>query len=385
LHKRLDWQHVLRRAQRNRIAPSLHQELERAPARDLVPPEVRQELRRRYYLTGLQNALFCDELKSILRAFRQEGVDAVLLKGMALAETVWRNVALRPMADIDLLVREEDLDAADEILSSLGHVASERYRSKEWYRRSHHHLAPRYNQEQGIAVELHRNIVVPDDHFSVDISGVWQRAQYVTVAGVDTRVLSPEDQIIHLCLHVSHDDPFVGKIGSLMDIAQAVRHYGDSIRWNWIRAQAVQNNFGRFVYYPLYLAKDEFGVAIPGSVLDRLKSESGLSRLEDRLLRSIIKRCMLHQEEAASLLPDWVLRTLCEELLRQESTRKKTESFLRALTGHDPGQEGVSLLEAGDSFAPTCCTSVGILRKSMKLAHVLLRTALRKVNLAITS
>jgi len=44
------------------------------------------------------------ELGQLLRSLKDRGVEVIVLKGAALAETVWKNIALRPMADMDLLV-----------------------------------------------------------------------------------------------------------------------------------------------------------------------------------------------------------------------------------------------------------------------------------------
>src|SRR4051812_7819301 len=49
-------------------------------------------------------------LATVSRALTAEGLDALLVKGAALALTVYPDAAARPMGDVDLLVRRADHD-----------------------------------------------------------------------------------------------------------------------------------------------------------------------------------------------------------------------------------------------------------------------------------
>jgi hypothetical protein len=57
----------------------------------------------------------------VLVAFRQAGVDALLLKGRALATLLYRAGEQRDYSDVDLLVAPRALDAAEATLSGLGY------------------------------------------------------------------------------------------------------------------------------------------------------------------------------------------------------------------------------------------------------------------------
>jgi hypothetical protein len=57
----------------------------------------------------------------VLAAFRQAGVDALLLKGRALAILLYRAGEQRDYSDVDLLVAPDDLDAAEATLRGLGY------------------------------------------------------------------------------------------------------------------------------------------------------------------------------------------------------------------------------------------------------------------------
>ncbi len=60
-------------------------------------------------------------------------IKTIVLKGAMLAETVYPNIALRSMGDIDLLIHKDDLDRAAKRILELGYIFNEHYRSAKWY------------------------------------------------------------------------------------------------------------------------------------------------------------------------------------------------------------------------------------------------------------
>ena len=53
--------------------------------------------------------------------FASKNVRVIVLKGAALAETIYENIAARPMADVDILVQKKDVDDALNLLTALGY------------------------------------------------------------------------------------------------------------------------------------------------------------------------------------------------------------------------------------------------------------------------
>jgi hypothetical protein len=61
------------------------------------------------------------QLREVMDAFNKRGIDALLIKGPALAWTVYPDPATRPFADVDLLVRPDQYSKTKETLSQLGY------------------------------------------------------------------------------------------------------------------------------------------------------------------------------------------------------------------------------------------------------------------------
>jgi len=113
----------------------------------------------------------------------------------------------------------------------------------------------------------------PNQSFKVDIDGVWKRAQPVRIAGVEVLVLSPEDLLLHLCLHTSFQHLFRNGLSGFYDIWETLRHYQAQINWEQLMLRSRQWKASKTVYLSLYLAKTLFDAAVPNEVLDRLKPE----------------------------------------------------------------------------------------------------------------
>lgn len=309
------WDRALRLAASNALEPLVCGRLQRMRASSTVPKHVWHRLRLLYHASGLQAVRLQAGSACILRALRRADVPVIVLKGMALAGAVWRDLALRPMADIDIMVPEEDLPVAQEVLEGLGYFPSEFYRPASWYRRQHHHLVPRQNPATGITVEIHRNIVASNPSFALSVRGFWERARPQSVAGVEALVLSPEDTVIHLCLHTACDAPFVGKIRSVADLVQTIAAPGRPLLWYEVAERSVRYRVARFVHYVLDHVATEYGVAIPRGTREALRSAAAIDPVSDRLLRWLIPFCVFQDEGRRRLVADWRLRHAAEALL----------------------------------------------------------------------
>ncbi len=83
------------------------------------------------------------------------------------------------MADIDLLIREEDLEEAERRLRSIGYEAAHDPQTKEELRRRHHHWVFRSARPGAgdIPIELHWNLDPPGRPAAWDIPALFERAE----------------------------------------------------------------------------------------------------------------------------------------------------------------------------------------------------------------
>ncbi len=147
LREPIDWERLWAQGQLHEVLPLLTVTLRRLAAQAPIPAPWLARAQRRYYATMLRNTALADELLRVLAAFRQAGVAALPVKGLVLAETLYGSLALRPLGDLDVLVRPADLPRARAALGALGFAQAD----EPGYENAYHpyHDPPYYRRAAG--------------------------------------------------------------------------------------------------------------------------------------------------------------------------------------------------------------------------------------------
>lgn len=139
---------------------------------DLKTTPCGELLHQGYRLQALQTPIHEERIIRAFRLLRGAEVEPILVKGWATAQ-FYPHGTLRAYGDIDLVVRPEEYRAAREVLK--------RDEAGTWW------------------VDLHQGLSELDDR-SVD--GLFERSQMVTLKDVQIRVLSDEDHLALLAIHL---------------------------------------------------------------------------------------------------------------------------------------------------------------------------------------
>jgi hypothetical protein len=263
-----DWEEVFSRSASCGVTPLLYQRLRSLQAFLSLPPEIEANLRMAYLASAARNTRLYHELGQVLGALQEERIPVMALKGVHLAQMVYGDVALRPMGDIDLLVRKSDLPRVEKRLLEMEYQISG---VRDWWATYCHHLVFQ-RTGRGIPVEVHWTLMHPGSPFSLDVPGLWQRAWPATLAGVKVKVLSPADLLLYACLHTSFCDRFPG-VKPLADILEIVRYYRHEIDWGQFVRRAHQWQAHRYIFLTLHIAGRLLAADVPDQVLARLRPD----------------------------------------------------------------------------------------------------------------
>ena len=263
-----DWNAVGRLAYRARVAPLLHRAWRDEP---FVPARLQSTLRQAYLQTGWRNLVVLRELAIAVAALEAAGVPSIVLKGAALLESVYRNIALRPLADVDLLVRREHLERALTVLTGCG-FATGRPELRRGAAGAYENQLPLFKQGRAsLPLELHWSLFdSPFYQQGLDLVWCWQAARPLPGGPSAARMLDPVAQLLHLCGHlVLHH----GGVDLLWehDIAEFVVLYGEEVDWSALLDRAVASNLVIPVKSLLPRIAVEDAVPIPPAVLERLQ------------------------------------------------------------------------------------------------------------------
>ena len=172
-----------------------------------------------YLATAALGALKLENLREISRAMEQADLEIMPIKGMAYALMYGSGGPVRPMADIDILVRERDYGRAIKIMKGLG------YEDKFYSPVSH---APTHNERamsrDGQLVEIHRAFVVPG-RIAVDYDGLFERSRPLVSEGVRCRVLSAEDGFLYHCFHAALHEFAVGGLRTMTELLDLLENH----------------------------------------------------------------------------------------------------------------------------------------------------------------
>ncbi len=163
-----------------------------------ISPSERKELEQMARAIERRNAFLLLELGRFLPALEEAGCSPVVLKGPALAETVYRSRGQRFFADLDILVRKDRLDTACAVLQQLGVGPAVTTFPPAFYDQYHFHRI--LSTRSGVLVELHWDLVGPESFYHFDLERLLRRTQNVAFGDGSMRILSPRDQLLHITI-----------------------------------------------------------------------------------------------------------------------------------------------------------------------------------------
>jgi len=252
-----DWEQLVRAAKALRVGGLVFRRLSSAGALGHVPSPTAGELQREYYATAALNLRRYHALTFAVQVLERAGIDVIILKGAHLARFVYGDLGVRPMSDVDILVRRQDVEPAFAALSAAGyrtatpfHMESELAGTK--------HLPPLENVS-GAAMEVHWRVSMPNDPWRIDPCCLWERAAPASLDGRPVQVLSPEDLLLHLCMHAAKHHFSAGLLW-LCDVQQVVT---GGVRWDAVASRALEFAAERPTALTLTLARDLLGAAVP--------------------------------------------------------------------------------------------------------------------------
>lgn len=286
-----DWDVLVASAVRERVAGALS-----SAVRDNadVPANARQELARELYRTGAFNVLLYRELARVLRA-NPTTSSPVVLKGGALAATVYDDIAHRPMSDLDLLVRRDDIAAWRDCLLQLDYELVSPEMAGGLAETLHYQLAFRGGPHRDVVIELHWNLVAGEgDWRTPDVGWFWQQTRdwpgVVDLSCPPALQLTTLAAILYGCAHamLQHGDART-RLVWLLDIHRLVTTRPEAsasgLDWRELVEQAQRFRWDAAVARALEQCVELFATPVPAPILaelNRSASSRSLAHVVDK-------------------------------------------------------------------------------------------------------
>jgi hypothetical protein len=228
-----------------------------------LSPGVGEELKSAFYVAAVHHERLRFALAEIEDVFCRGGIPLVVLKGLSLAGWVYPDPACRPMDDIDLLVKPEHLQAASQLLTSLGY--SDKIFGIEDFR----------NPATGIVVDLHAELLnttrfpVRRAAWCPDLDAWWNRTRFLP-SHTHVRSLHPHDHLVYLCHHAWLHHGLRKSLG-LVDVCLLLRKIEADVTGESVLQREDIGAARRGLWYALLSCQHRYGHALPDTLQRNLR------------------------------------------------------------------------------------------------------------------
>jgi hypothetical protein len=256
---------------------------------DSVPDGPRRHLDGMARFAAKQQADVMHEVRHVRDTLVPQGIPVVLMKGAAYVAAGRAAAEGRIFEDIDLLVPENQIVAAEAALTAAGWTRSALSdHDTRYYYEWMHQIPPLVHVERESVLDVHHNIVPRTAAPQIDAAALVHAAEPTTEPGVYT--LAPADMVLHSALHLFNEGEFDRGLRDLSDLDLLLREIGRADPGlERLRRRARTLGLDRPLGYALRMTSAFFQTPLPPSGLGA-DSTAGLT---ERFLTACFRRAVL--------------------------------------------------------------------------------------------
>jgi len=235
------------------------------------PGHLNEFLKQSRYRCLIHSQYLWQEFIEIADVFEKARITLLPIKGLSLLEDIYSKQPFRPMVDIDILVKEEDLATADRLLQNAGYNKELSGLKEEYWRQKQCHITFRKRESKASAlVDVHWALDFKRNRKKI-LPHLWERIREVQIRDKKIELLSPEDTIFSLALHSRR----FGKMLCLKyicDIGLILNRYGANFDWDYLLKEARQGKMRTTIFFALSQMKLLLDAAIPQAIWKELRT-----------------------------------------------------------------------------------------------------------------
>ena len=278
----LDWERFVEIAVRHGVAPLADRGLGLALGSDrleVVPARANAELERLAATSAVRNERLLAALSAILDALRSRGIRPLGLKDLGLAVEVFPEPGLRPLGDLDLLIRRDEYDEVTRAMGELGYRP--RMARGASFTLTHgwgHHLR---RERDNVWVDVQWNVLQREwgtpgvDRRSFDPDVLRDGAYGVMLprsGSCELLVGPPEATLFHLCSHLEGHE--YAELILFCDIAELLRQRAAELDWDRLVGLAERFEAKATVSYVLDLTRRMLAAPVPAEAMTALAGDT---------------------------------------------------------------------------------------------------------------
>ena len=222
------------------------------PHADRLPSSLLETLAAHYRRNQLVELRRVADLRRLDATLTSAGINFLVLKGPVLAASVYPDRAARTMTDLDLLITEDEMQRAMDVLAAIGYRVPARFAGVPMEAGD---APPLIHEEPGgLSLELHSMLdSLPEERAA--LAAMLPTSRNVPVGhGLELPTLGRAEFFAHVVTHVSKHHRFEGELRSLLDVALLLREDAAALDWNVLEPEWERRGIAGWIALTVTLA-----------------------------------------------------------------------------------------------------------------------------------
>ena len=290
------WDTFFNLIEKHRIAPQILDRLLRYPIHEYIKTYISQRAKSIVKQVLIDNTLVKSELDRIVELFNKNNIDMVLMKGLSID-----NYGLRITRDLDILIKDNDLFQAMDLLKAInykyvGNTRNPRLTKAEKndikLQMSWSNQYELLNSDSGLLLELHTNLFQRKRYYTVNLNKLLDNIDLFSRESnfdneLNCKVFSNNHRLLLACMHNAinrcpSNNTFI--LRTLLDIDTVIKK---GVDWKNFLELSKQLEIEPFIYFSILMYSRFFQSHIPGSVLNEL--ENNISKIKKFMINLHLK------------------------------------------------------------------------------------------------
>lgn len=273
-------------AKEYRLTPFIYTLLIKEKAQQL-PLSIKEYLKEQYILNLRKQLLHVQDILKIAKAFNQEKVPLLLLKGPFLAKRIYADEGARRVGcDLDILIRFKDFKKAHQLFEDLGYVRlppANGWASSDFYKQFIY-----LSLENKSTVDLHfkflGGVFTPD---FTDLTPYWKDCLWETRGGVSLSFFSNEILFLYLCLLLCKETIPQQRLQYILDLYYFLERYKEKLDYAYLAQIINESKLNGYILFSLnFLEQVLKPLSLPKAFLKQIE----MARFRKEILLGAIER-----------------------------------------------------------------------------------------------
>lgn len=216
------------------------------------------------------NMLMTSELINILKIFDKNMIEVIPFKGPVLSQLAYNNIISRQYVDLDIFIKEKDLEKAYEVLKSNEFISTldKQFINNQLFLKKNSDIE--FVNKKNVSIELHWKLFRNQFLSNINSAEIYKYINTIYINKNRIRIFQNEILLVYLCMHGSKHN--WERIEWILDIDKLIKNSA-YINWELVYSLSKRYSCTKMLNLGLLLSKMIFDTDIPNSLTENIKKD----------------------------------------------------------------------------------------------------------------